>query len=121
MTAPGAAPRRRSARAIRDQIRRLPGGAMAWRVMISIVGGLVIAVGVVLLPLPGPGWLIIFLGLGLWATEFHWAARLLKFARAQFGRWTKWVLSKPRWLQMIIGTLGLAFTAAVSLAAWYLV
>jgi len=91
---------------------------MAWRVMISIVGGLIIVVGIILLPLPGPGWLIIFLGLGLWATEFEWAARLLGFARRHVGRWASSAMRRPLWLRLIIGATGLAFTAAVSYACW---
>ena len=31
--------------------------------------------------LPGPGWLFIFLGLGVLATEYVWAERLLKTAK----------------------------------------
>jgi len=37
--------------------------------------------GLALVPLPGPGWLIVFLGLGIMATEFAWAERLLDFGR----------------------------------------
>jgi uncharacterized protein (TIGR02611 family) len=119
MTAPNAAPRRTFS-AVRGYVRRLPGGALAWRIMISILGGAIIIVGIILLPLPGPGWLIIFLGLGLWSTEFEWAARLLRFARARVQAWTRWVLTKPRWVQLVIGALGLAFTGAIVVASWWL-
>jgi uncharacterized protein (TIGR02611 family) len=33
--------------------------------------------GVVMIVTPGPGWLVIFLGLGLLAAEFVWARRLM--------------------------------------------
>jgi uncharacterized protein (TIGR02611 family) len=104
----------------RDYVRRLPGGALAWRIMISVVGAAVIAVGIVLLPLPGPGWLIIFLGLGLWATEFAWAANLLRWVRARVMSWTHWIMRQPRWLQFAVSALGLAFTVAVTIGCWYL-
>ena len=104
----------------RDRIRGLPGGALAWRIMISVVGGAVIVVGIILLPLPGPGWVIIFLGLGLWATEFAWAARLLTWVRARVMRWTDWIRVQPRWLQAAVVILGLAFTVTVTIACWYL-
>ncbi len=55
----------------------------------------VILVGIVLLPLPGPGWVIIFAGLGLLAIEFVWARRLLRFARRQVARWTAWLRRQP--------------------------
>jgi tellurite resistance protein TerC len=43
-----------------------------------IIGGFtLLLVGAALLVLPGPGWLTIFLGLALLATEFVWARRWL--------------------------------------------
>ena len=33
-------------------------------------------VGLVLVPLPGPGWVVVALGVALLGTEFAWAARL---------------------------------------------
>lgn len=54
---------------------------------VLVAGTLVVLVGVALLVLPGPGWLVIFAGLGLLATEFPWAATLLLRARAAARRW----------------------------------
>jgi uncharacterized protein (TIGR02611 family) len=51
------------------------------RVLVGVVGGLITLLGVVALIAPGPGWLIIFTGLGILATEFAWAARALTKAR----------------------------------------
>jgi uncharacterized protein (TIGR02611 family) len=51
------------------------------RVIVGVVGGFVTLIGVVALVAPGPGWLIIFTGLGILATEFAWAARALTKAR----------------------------------------
>jgi uncharacterized protein (TIGR02611 family) len=51
------------------------------RVLIGVAGGFVTLLGVVALVAPGPGWLIIFTGLGILATEFAWAARALTKAR----------------------------------------
>lgn len=42
-----------------------------------LMGFTLLAVGIVLLIGPGPGWLVILLGLGLLAAEFVWARRLL--------------------------------------------
>ena len=99
--------------AFRSRVRRLPGGFLAWRIAITVLGSAVIAAGVVLLPLPGPGWLIIFAGLGLLATEYEWAKRLLRFGRAQLARWTNWLKHRPRWVQAAVGLVGLVFLAAV--------
>lgn len=84
-----------------------------------MLGVAVIVAGVVLLPLPGPGWLIIFAGLGILATEFEWAARLLRFARAKLSSWTDWVAVQSRPMQALIGLAGLVVLAALVAAAWW--
>lgn len=38
--------------------------------MVAMIGTLLIILGLLLVPLPGPGWLIIFGGLAVLATEF---------------------------------------------------
>ena len=43
---------------------------------IGITGVLVILVGIPMIPLLGPGWLVVFTGLAILATEFAWAGRL---------------------------------------------
>jgi uncharacterized protein (TIGR02611 family) len=47
------------------------------RVLRIVVGFTLLLVGVVMIVTPGPGWLVIFLGLGLLAAEFVWARRLM--------------------------------------------
>ena len=70
-------------RRARAWFRRLPGGWVAWRVGVAIIGLIVVVAGIILLPLPGPGWLIVFAGMAIWATEFEWAARLLVWTKRQ--------------------------------------
>lgn len=45
--------------------------------IILLIGLPVVVIGMVLLPLPGPGLLVIFLGLLLLSHEFDWAERYL--------------------------------------------
>src|SRR5258706_10227707 len=92
---------------LRERVRALPGGRLAWRVGVTLLGVAVIVLGIVLLPLPGPGWLIIFAGLGLLATEYPWAARLLTRVRDRLGRWTRWAASRGPWARAGVATLGL--------------
>lgn len=49
-----------------------------YRVAISTLGFLVILAGLALIPLPGPGWLVVALGVGILALEFDRAERLLE-------------------------------------------
>jgi Putative transmembrane protein (PGPGW) len=51
------------------------------RIAVTAAGGFLVIVGIALLVLPGPGWLVIFLGLGILATEYVWAERLLQKAK----------------------------------------
>jgi uncharacterized protein (TIGR02611 family) len=48
------------------------------RVIVAIFGFLVVLAGLAMLVLPGPGLLVIAIGLGTLALEFVWAERLLE-------------------------------------------
>lgn len=52
-----------------------------WRIGVFFTGLAVVGAGIILLPLPGPGWVVIFAGVAIWAGEFTWAQAVL--------RWTK--------------------------------
>ena len=51
--------------------------------------------GLALVPLPGPGWLIVILGIAVWASEFEPAARLLELRQARLRAWEQWVSRGP--------------------------
>jgi len=55
------------------------------RLVIAVIGGTVVLIGLLLsVPLvPGPGFLVVIAGLAILATEFVWAKRMLKRARAE--------------------------------------
>ena len=61
-------------------------GRNAKRTAVTVVGFAVVLLGIVLIPLPGPGWLIVFGGLAILATEYVWARRLLNYARRRVGQ-----------------------------------
>ena len=52
-----------------------------WRLIILVVGVTVVAVGVAMIVLPGPAFVVIPAGLGILATEFMWARRLLDWVK----------------------------------------
>jgi len=57
-----------------DQVRRF----------FKILGGFtLLALGAIMLFTPGPGWLVMFLGLTLLAAEFVWAKRLMDRMKQQ--------------------------------------
>ena len=53
-------------------------------------------IGIVMLVTPGPGWLVILLGLGLLAAEFVWARRLMDRIKRESGRVRDAVWPYPR-------------------------
>jgi uncharacterized protein (TIGR02611 family) len=59
------------------------------RLIIGVVGFTIVLIGIALLVLPGPAFIVIPIGLGLLATEFVWARRLLKKVKVQIEKATK--------------------------------
>jgi|GEM_PF-340919 len=94
-------------------IRSNPTGRIALKVGVGLLGALIVVLGLVLIPLPGPGWLIVFGGLAVWGVEFHWAKRLLAFARRHVQGWTRWVTRQSWPVRLGIAGVGLVFVAAV--------
>lgn len=66
------------------------------RIVIAIVGFTVLLLGIVMIVLPGPAFIIIPLGLAILATEFVWAQRLLTKAKAYFEKQRQRVADKMR-------------------------
>lgn len=61
----------------------------AKRLIIIVVGFTVLLLGVAMILLPGPAFIMIPLGLGILATEFVWARTLLNKFKEKLGRITK--------------------------------
>ena len=59
------------------------------RIVVTVVGGTVLALGIALIVLPGPAFLVIPAGLAILAMEFAWARRWLRSARAVLLRRSK--------------------------------
>jgi len=87
------------------------------RVLVGVVGGLITVLGVVALIAPGPGWLIIFAGLGILGTEFAWAARALKTAKGVASRAVDSTKIDKRQQLLIFAVI--AFSALALLIIWY--
>ncbi|RFA23378.1 TIGR02611 family protein [Subtercola boreus] len=63
---------------------------LSYLVAVAAVGITIVLVGIVLIPLPGPGWLIVFLGFAVLGTEFAAARRVNAFLRRMLGRASAW-------------------------------
>ncbi len=85
-----------------------------YRVGVALLGTAVLALGIVAIPYPGPGWLIVFGGLAILATEFSWAGRALKWFRARYDAWNDW-LGRQHWTVRALAYLGTATVVVVTL------
>jgi uncharacterized protein (TIGR02611 family) len=104
----------------RDRLKANPALNLTYRIGVGLLGTLVVVLGLVLVPFPGPGWAIVIVGLAILATEFAWAERLLDFVRAKLRAWIRW-LARQSWLVRIgIGAATLALLAGLAGAyvAW---
>ncbi|TKJ18243.1 hypothetical protein A6V29_12220 [Blastococcus sp. CCUG 61487] len=93
----------------------------AYRVAVGVVGGLVVAFGLVTIPLPGPGWLTVIAGLFVLASEFTWAERLLEFTKKHVSRWTAWVARQPLWVRLLLALATAAFVYGVVVVTLHLI
>ena len=96
---------------VRSFVYRWPGGRHVWRIVVAAVGLAVVVAGIVMLVIPGPGWLVIFLGFAIWATEFAWAASVATVVRRNVTRCASWIRGRPRWLLVAVGSACLVAVA----------
>ncbi|MGY0487710.1 TIGR02611 family protein [Streptomyces sp. WG-D5] len=88
---------------------------LSWQVGVFVVGLAVVVGGVIMLPLPGPGWLVIFGGMAIWATEFVWAQLVLRWTKRKVTEATQRALDpKVRRRNIILTTVGLVIIAVLA-------
>ena len=49
-----------------------------YRIAFMVLAIVVVLAGLALVPLPGPGWAVVFIGLSMLALEFKWAENLME-------------------------------------------
>lgn len=87
------------------------------KLVIGIVGGVVLLVGVVMIPYPGPGWLVVFGGLAILSQEFVWARQALRYGRQRYDRWIVWIKRQNR----VVQALTFVLTSVVVIATLWLI
>lgn len=101
----------------RETVRTKPGLNTLYRLVLGIIGGLVLTAGILMIPYPGPGWLCVFAGLGILATEFTWAHRVNTFAKHHYHRWVRWLGRQNPAVKLTVMT----GTCAIVLATLWLI
>ena len=102
-------------RVVRDRIRSRPAARLPYRFVVALVGVTLTLGGLLLVPLPGPGWLVVIAGLAVLASEFAWAQGLLAFVRRRLRAWLRWIAAQGL---LVRGTVA-AGSAALVVAAVY--
>jgi uncharacterized protein (TIGR02611 family) len=97
----------------RQRVRATRTGRLTLQIVVGLIGLIVVAIGIVLIPFPGPGWLIVLAGLAIWAIEFVWAQRLLHFTRARLESWWHWLGRQNVFVSGLAGLIGLLFVGTV--------
>lgn len=87
-------------------------GAVLRRLAVAVAGTTIVLVGLVLVPLPGPGWAIVFSGVALLSTEFTWAERLQHAVRCRLAPAGAALARMPRVLRRVVVALGIAVAVA---------
>jgi hypothetical protein len=56
------------------------------KLIVAVIGATIFLIGVAMVVLPGPAFIVIPIGLGILATEFAWARRAIRRARVMIAR-----------------------------------
>ncbi len=100
--------------------RRRRSTHVMWQAGVLTVGFGLVAAGIAMLVLPGPGWATIILGLIVLASEYTWARRLMDPVK----RWARKAADAaldPRVRRRNLIILGLVIVVGAGLATWYVV
>ena len=103
---PGPGSGRRPLRTLRAGIARRPVLEQLYQLLLAATGFATVAVGLVLVPLPGPGWVVVFGGLSLLSARFTWARRARERLLLLLQRAAHWYGRLPRLGQAVLTLAG---------------
>jgi uncharacterized protein (TIGR02611 family) len=96
----------------RTWIKKTVIGRLVWRIIIGVIGGAITVTGAIALVGPGPGILIVLAGLGILATEFAWAARVMVHTRT-YAQKAADKAGIPKWAQLAMIAVGAVISIVV--------
>ncbi|MEV4219874.1 TIGR02611 family protein [Nonomuraea sp. NPDC049725] len=97
----------------RDRVRSTPAGALTLKIVVGVIGVLMVGGGLVMVPFPGPGWLVVFAGLAVLATEFHWAHKVLEFGKRTLHAWTEWYKRQGWTVKILVALVTMIAATAI--------
>jgi hypothetical protein len=102
----------------RSWIKKTPAGRIFWRVFIGLIGGTITVLGSIALIGPGPGILVLLAGLGILATEFAWAGRIMMRTKEMASKAAERTGMKP-WVKYFLIAGGAVFSIVAILIYHY--
>ena len=102
----------------RTWIKKTQAGRVFWRVFIGLIGGSITVLGSIALIGPGPGILIVLAGLGILATEFAWAGRIMMRTKEMASKAAERTGMKP-WVKYFLVAGGAVFSIVAILIYHY--
>jgi uncharacterized protein (TIGR02611 family) len=100
-----------------DRIRSTRAGRWSLKMVIAVFGGALVVLGLILVPAPGPGWLIVIAGLSVLAIEYAWAKHVLEFVRDKVRVWTHWVGARSLMFRAVLGAVGVVLLGVLAWAS----
>jgi uncharacterized protein (TIGR02611 family) len=91
---PSIAAKRIRGKVARSKFGQLP--PLVRKTIVGVIGGTIVLIGVAMILLPGPALIVIPIGLGILATEFVWARRVVRRGRVFVGRSWRRVKNKVK-------------------------
>jgi uncharacterized protein (TIGR02611 family) len=107
----------------RRRIRQNPHKLRIYRVVVGFAGLLLICLGLLTGPLPGPGGIpLVLLGLAIWSSEFEWAYRLRQRFKAEIRKFRGWSTRRKVafWLVFfaVCASLGYCYLLVLGVPFW---
>lgn len=107
----------------RRRIRAHPRQLVVYRMAVGLGGLLLIALGLMTGPLPGPGGIpLVLLGLAVWSSEFEWAHKLMQRFKVLLRRYAGWTRKQKVafWVVFlaVCGGLGYLYMVVVGIPFW---
>ena len=106
-------------RKIRENKRQLT----VYRFAVGILGLILIALGLISGPIPGPGGIpLVLLGLAVWSSEFEWAHQVMMWFKKELHRYRTWPATTKGvfWLAFFAccGLFGYFYLLALGIPRW---
>jgi uncharacterized protein (TIGR02611 family) len=107
----------------RRRIRQNPHKLRVYRVGVGVLGLLLICLGIVTGPLPGPGGIpLVLLGLAIWSSEFEWAYKLRQRFKAEVRKFHGWSTGQKVAFWVVFfaacGCLGYSYLLMLGVPFW---